>query len=50
MKRMGTAPKVDLPHLLNDTVRHAVSDPRIGRWIAGVLGVRFIQLWACELT
>jgi len=49
----GDAPrslvKIDLPHLCNRDIQQLVTDPKIGAWAAGVLGAKFVQLWACEL-
>jgi hypothetical protein len=41
--------KIDLPHLCDRVIQRTAADGRIGEWAAVVLGVRLIQMWACEL-
>jgi Phytanoyl-CoA dioxygenase (PhyH)/Phosphotransferase enzyme family len=41
--------KIDLPHLCDRALQRVVSDERIGAWVADLLDVGLVQMWACEL-
>jgi Phytanoyl-CoA dioxygenase (PhyH) len=41
--------KIDLPHLSDRVIQQAVSDHRIGDWVAELLNASLVQMWACEL-
>lgn len=45
----GKLRRIDQPHLCDNLIRRVVTHPDMGEWIAGVLGAKWLQVWAAQM-